>query len=67
VLKIPTEYDGKIPFRGARLLIHFVGGRNFGVTQKFREAIKSQRFNLVEKKNSILKSIISIIFLKSSF
>lgn len=42
---------GKIPFRGARPLIHFVGGRNFGVTRKFREAVKSQRFNFREKLN----------------
>lgn len=34
VLKIPTEYDGKIPFIA---LIHFVGRRrDFGVTRKFR-------------------------------
>lgn len=48
VLKIPTEYDGKIPFIA---LIHFVGRRrDFGVTRKFRAVVKSARFNFVEKK-----------------
>lgn len=50
VLKIPTEYDGKIPFIA---LIHFVGRRrDFGVTRKFRAVVKSARFNFAEKTTS---------------
>lgn len=47
VLKIPTKYDGKIPFIVPRSLIHFVGRRDFRVAWKFREtaAVKSERSN----------------------